>query len=62
MIKLKYLPNKTHSNFKFIHFDDLDSFLLWYFNDKQKDIEKVVFLAGHDIITGEIKQRGINNN
>lgn len=43
-------------------FNDLDSFLYWYFHEDGDKWSIDEVLEGHSIITGEIKQKGINNN
>lgn len=48
-------------DFVTVPFLNLDNFLCWYFKDNNSKwfIDEV--LEGQDIITGEIKQKGINN-
>lgn len=43
-------------------FNKLDEFLIWYFNDDNSTWFINEIIEGHSIITGEIKQKGINNN
>lgn len=42
-------------------FKDLDEFLNWYFKDGGTNYFIGRIVEGQEIITGEIKQKGINN-
>jgi len=59
MIKVLFIQDKTEKELT-KEFKDLDSYIEWFLKDNDSwGISEV--LSGQEIITGEIKQKGINN-
>ncbi|WCR32950.1 hypothetical protein BC5_0037 [Bacillus phage BC-5] len=68
MITIEFL-HENHLKFKKLGlpytirrcFKDLDDYITWFFKDENNCWMISRIITGHEIITGEIKQKGINN-